>query len=759
MLKKILIANRGEIACRVAATARRLDIRTVAVYSDADADAKHVAACDEAIHIGAAAARDSYLRADAILAAAKASGAQAVHPGYGFLSENDAFAEACAAAGIAFIGPPASAIRAMGSKSAAKSLMEKAQVPLVPGYHGARQEPEFLRGEAGRIGYPVLIKASAGGGGKGMRIVEKSEDFIAALASCQREALASFSDDRVLVEKYLVRPRHIEIQVFADAHGRCVYLFERDCSVQRRHQKVLEEAPAPGMTDARRRAMGEAAVAAAQAVGYVGAGTVEFIVDTTAADDAAFYFMEMNTRLQVEHPVTEMITGFDLVEWQLRVACGEPLPRTQEQLHIHGHAIEARIYAENPEKGFLPATGTLKRLRFPAAVEFRTGGPPPLQPPQAAPFTPSPLRGEGRDGGEEAAQQPSHPHPSPTAAPASGLALSGGRHAVRNPASPPLRGRERTDGEGEIGAVPASVRIDSGIREGDAITPYYDPMIAKLIVWGVDRDAALAQMRQALAETHIVGLATNVAFLGRVLHSEAFANADLDTGLIERNRATLFPAVKQASTAQLALAAAALVARETAAQQGGNARDPWSGADAGLRGWRMNGVALRTLMFESTAGSAELAIEYSRDGLRLVHDGRTEALTASIGGDETRIQLRVGEMAVHGHVYFDGEQIHVFEGGEAALLTLADPIAHAGEGEAEGGRLTAPMPGKVVAILVSNGAQVAKGTPLVVMEAMKMEHTIAAPADGIVEEIVFRVGDQVEEGAALLRFAAAHTER
>ena len=757
MFKKILIANRGEIACRVAATARRLDVRTVAVYSDADADAKHVAACDEAIHIGGAAARDSYLRADAILSAARASGAQAVHPGYGFLSENDAFAEACAAAGIAFIGPPAAAIRAMGSKSAAKSLMEKARVPLVPGYHGERQEPDFLREEAERIGYPVLIKASAGGGGKGMRIVEKSEDFIAALASCQRESLASFSDDRVLVEKYLVRPRHIEIQVFADTHGRCVYLFERDCSVQRRHQKVLEEAPAPGMTETRRRAMGDAAVAAAQAVGYVGAGTVEFIVDTTAADDAAFYFMEMNTRLQVEHPVTEMITGFDLVEWQLRVAQGEPLPRTQEQLHIHGHAIEARIYAENPEKGFLPATGTLKRLRFPAAVEFQTGGPPPLQPPQAAPSTPSPSKGEGRDGGEEVAQPP-HPGPSPF----KGEAGRGMGQDRKNATKASLDRGDAThphpnlplEGEGGVSAVPASIRIDSGIREGDAITPWYDPMIAKLIVWGVDREAALARMRQALAETHIVGLSTNVAFLGRVLRSDAFANADLDTGLIERNRAALFPAVKLPGTAQLALAASALVARETAAQQAGNARDPWSGADPSLRGWRMNGVALRTLMFESAAGSAEVAIEYGRDGLNLVHDGSKEALAIASGGDETRIQLRVGDMATHGHVYFDGEQIHVFEGGEVALLTLADPLAHAGEGEAEG-KLTAPMPGKVVAVLVSRGAQVAKGTPLVVMEAMKMEHTIAAPADGVVEEIAFSVGDQVDEGAELLRFAVA----
>src|SRR5437868_3710324 len=405
MFNKILIANRGEIACRVAATCRRLGIRTVAVYSDADANARHVALCDEAVHIGGAAARDSYLRGDHIIEMAKATGAQAIHPGYGFLSENDGFAEACAEAGLVFIGPPASSIRAMGSKSAAKRLMEQAAVPLVPGYHGEDQDPALLRREADRIGYPVLLKASAGGGGKGMRVVEAGEALEASLASVKREALASFGDDKVLVEKYLTRPRHIEIQVFADTHGNCVYLFERDCSVQRRHQKVLEEAPAPGMTQEHRRAMGEAAVAAAKAVGYVGAGTVEFI----ANQDGSFYFMEMNTRLQVEHPVTEMITGTDLVEWQLRVAYGETLPKKQEELTIHGHALEARIYAENPEKGFLPSIGTLRHLHTPQAVTFELGA-------------------------------------------------------------------------GAAAGNPAAIRIDSGVRQGDAISPYYDPMIAKLIV-------------------------------------------------------------------------------------------------------------------------------------------------------------------------------------------------------------------------------------------------------------------------------------
>ena len=422
MFTKILIANRGEIACRVAATARRMGIRTVAVYSEADAGSKHVAVCDEAVLIGPAAAKESYLRGQKIIEVAKATGAQAIHPGYGFLSENAEFAEACEQAGLVFIGPPGSSMRAMGSKSAAKQLMEGANVPLVPGYHGENQEPEFLRQQADRIGYPVLLKASAGGGGKGMRVVERSEDFVAALGSCKREAISSFGDDKVLVEKYLTRPRHIEIQVFADKLGNCVYLHERDCSVQRRHQKVLEEAPAPGMTLDRRAAMGEAAVNAARAVNYVGAGTVEFI----ANQDGSFYFMEMNTRLQVEHPVTEMITGTDLVEWQLRVAAGQPLPKKQHELAIHGHAIEARIYAENPEKGFLPSIGTLRHMDTPNAVNFELGG--------------------------------------------------------------------------VAGVEPAGVRIDSGVREGDAISPFYDPMIAKLIVWGVDRTQALARLSQALSE-------------------------------------------------------------------------------------------------------------------------------------------------------------------------------------------------------------------------------------------------------------------
>ncbi|WP_281078004.1 acetyl-CoA carboxylase biotin carboxylase subunit, partial [Variovorax paradoxus] len=475
MFKKILIANRGEIACRVAATARRMAIRTVAVYSDADAHANHVRACDESVHLGGSAPKDSYLRWEKILEAAKATGAEAVHPGYGFLSENEEFAQACADAGLVFIGPPPSAIKAMGLKAESKQLMEKAGVPLVPGYHGHDQDPALLQREADRIGYPVLIKASAGGGGKGMRAVDKAADFEAALASCKREAINSFGDDAVLIEKYVQRPRHIEIQVFGDSHGNYVYLFERDCSVQRRHQKVLEEAPAPGMTEAMRQQMGEAAVAAARAVDYVGAGTVEFIVEQRDGGEMNFFFMEMNTRLQVEHPVTEAITGLDLVEWQLRVAAGGTLPAQQSELRIHGHAIEARICAENPDNNFLPATGTLRIYRKPQATAFQ---------------------------------------------------------------------RSR-------------VRIDDGVREGGEISPFYDSMIAKLIVHGATRDEALARLDAALAQTHIVGVATNVQFLRGVLATESFSKANLDTALIERERAVLF----DRETLGLPLAAAAAVAR------------------------------------------------------------------------------------------------------------------------------------------------------------------------------------------------------
>ena len=666
MFTKILIANRGEIACRVAATARRLGVRSVAVYSDADASAKHVAACDEAVHIGGSAPKDSYLRWERIIEAAKATGAQAIHPGYGFLSENDAFANACAEAGIAFIGPPASAILAMGLKAESKQLMEKAGVPLVPGYHGSDQDPSLLQREADRIGYPALIKASAGGGGKGMRVVEKSEDFAAALASCQREARNSFGSDAVLIEKYVQRPRHIEIQVFGDTQGHCVYLFERDCSVQRRHQKVLEEAPAPGMTPELRAQMGAAAVAAAKAVNYVGAGTVEFIVEQPPEGGMRFYFMEMNTRLQVEHPVTEAITGLDLVEWQLRVASGEPLPLKQEDLHIHGHAIEARICAETPDNNFLPATGTLTVYRKPACSAFERG----------------------------------------------------------------------------------VVRVDDGVREGDTISPFYDSMVAKLIVHGATREEALARMDAALAETRIVGLSTNVQFLRHVVNSRSFAQADLDTALIPREAAALFHQDKVGKP----LAVAAAVAQTLLTERAAESADPFSRRD----GWRPHGITVRRFDFEYQGESMLAHLSYLHDGALHLAFGDVsgplafDALPAETG---TRMDLRFNGQRQTVQTWQVIETVHVFCALGATQIVEIDALAHAGEAAAEGGRLTAPMPGKVVSFAVKAGDAVKKGQALAVMEAMKMEHTIAAPVDGTVAELLYAPGDQVNEGAELLRLS------
>ncbi|MDR8968156.1 acetyl/propionyl/methylcrotonyl-CoA carboxylase subunit alpha [Burkholderia multivorans] len=669
MFDKILIANRGEIACRVAATCKRLGIASVAVYSDADANAKHVAACDEAVHIGGSAAADSYLRIERIIEAARATGAQAIHPGYGFLSENEDFAQACAAAGIVFIGPPVDAIAAMGSKAAAKALMHAAAVPLVPGYHGDDQNPATLHREADAIGYPVLLKASAGGGGKGMRVVERSDDFPAALASCQREAASSFGNDRVLIEKYLTRPRHVEVQVFGDTHGNTVYLFDRDCSVQRRHQKVLEEAPAPGLSDDVRRAMGEAAVAAARAVGYVGAGTVEFIMTGDA-----FYFMEMNTRLQVEHPVTEMVTGLDLVEWQLRVAAGEPLPLKQDELRVQGHAIEARLYAENPSRGFLPSTGTLKHLRLPDGVDFDIGAP---------------------------------------------------------------------------------VRVDSGVREGDAITPFYDPMIAKLIVHGADRDEALGRMLRALRACEVVGLRTNAGFLQRIVACEPFATADLDTGLIERNHDVLF-APQQPPRASLALACAALLARERDAA--GDGSSPWSA----LSDWRLNAGYRRTFEWHAVEREADVTVAYDHDGAAAriaVGDGAAQSFAWSRGATPLDFDVLLDGMRSSGRVIVDGDSFHVFTQGTAETFEWRNLLAHAGDAEHGGGRLTAPMPGKVIAVLVEPGQRVEPGTPLIVMEAMKMEHTIGAPSAGVVAEVLYAVGDQVADGAQLLVMAEAEAAR
>ena len=686
MFTKILIANRGEIACRVAATCAKLGVRTVAVFSDADANAKHVLACDEAVHIGASSPKESYLRGDRIIAAALATGAQAVHPGYGFLSENDAFAQACADAGLVFIGPPPSALKAMGLKAEAKQLMQQAGVPLVPGYHGADQDPALLKREADRIGYPVLIKASAGGGGKGMRAVASSDEFDAALASCQREAINSFGDDAVLVERYVTRPRHIEIQVFGDTQGEVVYLFERDCSVQRRHQKVLEEAPAPGLSEQRRREMGEAAVAAAKAVGYVGAGTVEFIVEPQAASatdpDAAgsggnlrFYFMEMNTRLQVEHPVTEAITGLDLVEWQLRVASGEPLPLKQHELRIHGHAIEARICAENPDAQFLPATGTLEVFRTPPAARF-----------------------------------------------------------------------ERAENS-VIGTPNAAVRLDAGVREGDAISPHYDSMIAKLIVWGADREQALARMDAALGQTHIVGLHTNVAFLRRVVRSRSFAQADLDTALIEREREVLF----NAAPLPIEVAAAGVVAHTLAQERAQETPDPWSRRD----GWRLFGAALRRFDLEVGGVHQVARLERTHDGamLLVIGEQRWPLSVSSRSSQLFDVTLAGQRRALT--VYAVGERISIFSAEGSVALRQIDPIAHAADGASEGGRLTAPMPGKLISFLAQPGQAVKQGQALAVMEAMKMEHTITSPRDGTVAELLYAVGDQVSEGGELLTLQGA----
>jgi 3-methylcrotonyl-CoA carboxylase alpha subunit len=670
MFRCLLIANRGEIACRVAATARRLGIRTVAVYSDADAGSAHVAACDEAVRIGPPAAVDSYLHVERILAAARASGAQAIHPGYGFLSENAAFASACGAAGITFVGPPAEAIRAMGDKREAKRLMQQAAVPLIPGYEGSDEDLAELKRQAARIGFPVLIKAAQGGGGRGIRVVNAAAEFEPALVACRREALAAFADDRVLLERYLPAARHIEVQVFADRHGGCVYLHERDCSAQRRHQKVIEEAPAPGLDDAQRRRLGEAAVAAARAVSYVGAGTVEFLL----VAGGRFYFMEMNTRLQVEHPVTEMITGQDLVEWQLRVAAGEPLPLSQAQIGAHGHSFEARIYAEDPERDFLPATGRIAHLALPAHVAFA-------------------------------------------------------RHAAD-----------------ATGPDPAPVRIDAALRSGDEVTSYYDAMVAKLIVWGPDRAAALTALREALAQVQLVGPANNVDFLHRLASSRDFADTHIDTGWIGRELAALLAPDPQAQDLLLTAACARVLAEETGAESA----NPWSQR----RGWRLNGIGTRRLSLRSGRQEHEVGVEYRPEGIVLVlAPGRLELRIDR--AEPTRLALRVAGAAVLADVIRDGEALHVFAGGHHQRFVPVDPMARAGAEEAGEDRLCAPMPGKVIALHAAVGQAVARGQALMVIEAMKMEHTIIAPHDGVVEEVRYRVGDQVAEGATLIALGEA----
>ncbi len=660
MFTKILIANRGEIACRVIKTARRLGIKTVAVYSDADAGARHVAMADEAVHIGGSAARESYLVVDKILDAARRTGAQAVHPGYGFLSENAGFADACAKDGVVFIGPPPSAIRAMGSKSEAKKIMEKAEVPLVPGYHGDDQSPDLLAKEAQRIGFPVLIKASAGGGGKGMRVVEAADKFKDALEGAKREAKASFADDHVLVEKYLTRPRHIEIQVFADGHGNCVYLFERDCSIQRRHQKVIEEAPAPNMDPARRKQMGEAAVAAAKAIGYVGAGTVEFI----ANQDGSFYFMEMNTRLQVEHPVTEAITGQDLVEWQLRVAAGDKLPLSQEQLRIDGHAVEVRLYAEDPNRNFLPSTGKLVHLRLPAED--------------------------------------------------------------------------------------AHVRVDTGVREGDTVTPFYDPMIAKVIVHDRDRASAMRRMAALMGETEVVGVTTNAALLKALCAHPAFVGGEVDTGFIERHRETLFARAVAASDRDFAVATLARIAEWAPASS-----DPWDQKN----GFRLLETGHDEVRWRDGERDVAIVVRRPRTGrLQLELPGGVAEASVSRGDDGRLAIWLAGDTftasAVRRVLPDGGIEYALFADGGSRRLRLVDPLdVTQYEASAVGdGSVRSPLPGKIIDLRVKAGDSVSKGQALLVLEAMKMEHTLAAPADGKIKSVRYAVGEQVAEGADLVEF-------
>jgi len=660
MFNKILIANRGEIACRVARTARRLGVATVAVYSEADANAMHVALCDEAYLIGPAAATESYLCPEKILRVAKQSGAEAVHPGYGFLSENAAFSKACAAEGIVFIGPPADAITAMGSKSHAKALMGAAEVPLVPGYHGDEQSPEFLKAEAEKVGYPLLIKASAGGGGKGMRVVESVNEFDEALASACRESKAAFGDDKMLLERYLTAPRHVELQIFADTHGNALHLFERDCSIQRRHQKVLEEAPAPGMTEALRGKMGTAAVNAAKAIGYVGAGTVEFLLDS----DGSFFFMEMNTRLQVEHPVTEMISGQDLVEWQLRVASGEPMPLTQSELQINGHAIEVRVYAEIPERDFLPATGTLTYLKIP----------------------------------EESAH----------------------------------------------------VRVDTGVCQGDEVSVHYDPMIAKLIVWGQNRASALRRLRSALMDYRIAGVGTNLEFLSTLCALPALANAELDTGFIDKRMDQLFAPESSLPNDVVALAVLAELLREqaqalTVQQRSADPFSPWGLGD----GWRMNQDNHQSLIVGFKDEFYPVIAHFRANGFELA----AEDIHCSISGEisaEGELSAEVDGRRLRATVIRQGHDLTLLHQGKSWHMVIHDPRLEALEGEGEGGGLTAPMPGSVVALHVSKGDEVKAGDSLIVVEAMKMEHTITASVNGIVKEINFAVGDQVEDGDELL---------
>lgn len=672
MFNKILIANRGEIACRIIKTAKQMGVLTVAVYSDADKDSLHVHMADEAVYIGPSPSRESYLLGDKVIAAAKQTGAQAIHPGYGFLSENAEFCRNCAAENITFIGPPVGAIEAMGSKSAAKNIMEEADVPLVPGYHGDDQSRDIIKKAADDMGYPVLLKATAGGGGKGMRQVWSEAEFDEGFEAAKREAMSSFGDDTMLVEKYLTQPRHVEIQVFCDNHDNAVYLFERDCSVQRRHQKVIEEAPAFKMSEELRAQMGESAIKSAQAIGYQGAGTVEFLLDF----DGSFYFMEMNTRLQVEHPVTEMISGQDLVEWQLRVAAGENLPKTQDQLVLTGHAFEARIYAEDADNDFLPATGKLTLLKTPIESE--------------------------------------------------------------------------------------NVRIDTGVRQGDDVSVYYDPMIAKLIVWDENREKALQRLAKALSEYRINGVTTNIDFLYNLATSKPFVEEDIDTGFIEKNNDLIFHNNEKVLANELPIAALFLVLSKEnnakqQAQKSNDPNSPWYIADA----WRLNEANLHTLVLAHNETEYTVTVEQKRKGNDAYYsinvngeqfDCQGEILTTANSND-TIVATINGHRSQTTFNQSDNT-ISLYRTNGVFNFTHILPDCGQNEDDDNHGGLAAPMNGTMVGVLVEAGQQVTKDQPLVIMEAMKMEHTIKAPSDGTIDEVFFKEGDMVDGGAELLAFTA-----
>jgi len=656
---KLLIANRGEIACRIIRTAKWMGLRTVAVYSDPDREAMHVALADEAVLIGPAPAKDSYLHIGAILDAAHTTGAEAIHPGYGFLSENAHFAQACADAGLVFVGPSAATIRLLGSKSAAKALMESSGVPVVPGYHGEDQSIPTLQAAADRIGVPILVKASAGGGGRGMRLVGNIGELAEALASAKREVAGSFGNDHVLIEKYIERPRHVEVQVFGDTHGNVVSLFERECTLQRRHQKVVEEALSNGLTAERRAAMSVAARSAAQAANYAGAGTVEFI-----ADAAGFYFIEMNTRLQVEHPVTEMITGLDLVEWQLRIAMGEKLPLQQDQIAANGHAIEARIYAEDPDKGFLPATGTIREWREPSGDD---------------------------------------------------------------------------------------IRVDTGFRAGDAVTPYYDALLAKLIAWGADRPQALSRLAEALEAFEVAGVTTNLAFLKALLGHPQVVRDEIDTGFIEREISALTRRAPSLAALDLAAACVAVLLREQSESVASDS--PWDRSD----GWTLAGRRSRPLSFRQGAERYDAVLWHTRDGLRLDFGGRTDRLQFA-PREGAVFDMCLGDAPERVSVAWSGRDLALTTPRGGCNLHWIDPfVADISEATAAG-RIVAPMPGTVTRILAEPGVGVPRGAPLIVLEAMKMEHTLRAPAEGRLKALKCAVGDFVQEGAELADFEATEME-